>query len=278
MNARSLLPLVLLLSVLCADAGHAGLAACDSAGRKASPDDQIRLYTLCITNGQVHRWHIAYALSHRAEAYIRKGELDLALADLNQSLSLDADHKYPYELRAYIWGRRMQWDFAERDLTMVVARTPRGQKADAYRNRGAMRICRGNCADALLDFDQAIAINPKLASAYYDKAWVLSACVDDGVRNGVEAVSAAQRVVALQDAWWSHETLAAAFAEAGQFPDSVRQIGIAETMANEKNSTERDRRELAEERVLFEASRPYRELNPERACFPPPESDGEDRE
>ena len=275
MSARTLLPLVLLLSVLCADAGHAGLAACDSADRKTSPDDRIRLYTLCITNGQVHRWEIAYALSHRAEAYIRKDELDLALGDLNQSLSLDADHKYPYQLRAYIWGRRMQWDFAERDLTMIVARAPRREQADAYRNRGAMRICRGTCADALLDFDKAIAINPKLTSAYLDKAWVLSTCADERARNGAEAVSVAQQALSLQDAWWSHATLAAAFAEAGQFSDSVREIGLAQTTVSGKNSSARDRRHLAEEQALYEASRPYREQNPERYCAPLPESDGE---
>ena len=55
MNARSVGAFVFLALLLWADTGHAGWAACDSAGRKESPDEQIRLYTLCITNGQIRR-------------------------------------------------------------------------------------------------------------------------------------------------------------------------------------------------------------------------------
>ncbi len=276
MSARTLLPLVLLLSVLCADAGHAGWAACDSAGRKASPDDQIRLYTLCITNGQIRNWDIAYALRGRAYAYSRKGDLDHALEDVNLSLRYNKNHKDAYELRAYIYARRMQWDLADQELTAIVEHTAARHQADAYMNRGLLRFCLGNCADALHDFDQALALYTKQPFAYGLKSRVFSTCADERARNGAEALILARRALTLRDDVFSHATLATAFAEAGQFTDSVREIGIAETMASTGGASKRDIRQLAEARALFESAQPYRQRSAEPGCFvEPPESDSE---
>ncbi len=276
MSARTLLPLVLLLSVLCADAGHAAWAACDSAIRKASPDDQIRLYTLCITNGQTRNWDIAYALRGRAYAYVRKGDLDHALEDVNLSLRYNPNNQDAHDLRVYIYARRMQWDLADQDLTAIVEHTAKRHQADAYMSRGALRFCVGRCADALHDVDQALALYPKQPLAYAFKAVILSMCADERVRNGAEALSLARRALALRDDWASHSILAVAFAEAGQFTDSVREIGIAETMASTAGAGKLDLRRLAKARALFENAQPYHQRGPEQDCFvEPPESHGE---
>jgi tetratricopeptide (TPR) repeat protein len=279
MSARILLPLVLLLSVLCADVGHAGWAACDSAGRKTSPDDQIRLYTACIANGGIRGGDIAYALRGRAYAYARKDDLDHALEDVNRSLKYNPIHQDAYDLRSYIYARRMQWDLADQDLTTIVEHTAKRHQADAYLSRGAFRFCLGRCEDALRDVDQALAIYPKQSLAYGFKAGVLSMCADERVRNGAEALSLARRYLALRDDWSSHLILAAAFAEAGQFTDSVREIGIAETMASRGGAGKRDLRRLAESRALLENAQPLRQGGPEQECFgEPPENHGEDSE
>jgi tetratricopeptide (TPR) repeat protein len=275
MNARSLGPLVFLVSLLCADVGHAGMAACTSASRKASLDDQIRLYTLCIANGQMRRADLGYALERRALAYLRKGELDRALEDANQSLVYNPTAVYPHQLRGYIHANRMQWDLAEQEFTTLIEleHASRYRQAYAYAVRGEMRVCRGSCADALGDFDRVLEIYPKGNFVYGAKAWVLSTCSDERVRNGGEAVSLAQRALSLRDEWRSHATLAAAFAEAGQFADSVREVSLAQTLM--KAETPTSRRLLAEQRALYENGRPYRAQSPNTNCFPLPENDGE---
>jgi len=279
MNARSVGAFVFLALLLWADTGHAGWAACDSASRKASPDEQIRLYTLCITNGQINRWDIAYALRNRAYAYIRKDELDRALEDLNESLRYNPDSQATYSLRAYTYAKRMQWDLADQDLTMIVARTSRRRQANAYVNRGVMRFCHSSCTDALRDFDQALTVYSKQPYAHSLKAWVLATCADEQVRNGAEAVGLAQKALSLQDDWWSHATLAVAFAEVGQFTDSVREIDLAQTMLGSQDSVARDLSELAEQRSLYEAARPYRNQSPDAICsLDMADSDGEDTE
>jgi len=255
---RILGPLILLASLLYADVGHAGWAACDSARRKESLDDQIRLYTACIANGQIRGPDIAYALRSRARAYAEKDDLDHAFEDVNRSLQYNPNHQDAYELRAYLYARRMQWDLAEQDLTTIVEHTAKRRQADAYMGRGAFRFCLNDCADALHDVDQALAIYPKQRFAYELKASILSTCADEGVRDGAEAVNLARRALALRDNLGSHATLAAAFAEAGQFSDSVREIGIAETMARTEGVGERELAVLAEARALFENAQPYR--------------------
>lgn len=273
MNARSLRPLVVLVSLLCADVEHAGWAACESASRKAVPDDQIRLYTVCIANGQLHRWELAYALTHRAYAYSRKGELDRALADVDQALVYNPDHVGAYQLRGFIHATRLQWDLAEQDFTTFIERTSRRYQANAYVNRAVMRFCHDSCAGALRDLDQALAIDPKQPYAYGLKARVLSTCSDEQARNGAEAVGLAQKALSLRNDWWSHATLAAAFAETGQFADSIREVGLAQTMLGSKGAAARDLGDLAEQRTLYETARPYRKQSGETICFFISESD-----
>ena len=268
MNARTLGVCVALATLLFADVGHADWSACASARRRPSLDDQIRLYTLCITGGQVTRANLAYAFGRRAYAFIRKGDLDRALEDLNQSLSYDPNGVDPYQWRGFIHSRRLQWDLAEQDFTAVIERTSRREQAEAYMTRGAMRSCRGICADGLRDFDQALAVYPKLDSVHGIKAWVLSTCPDAAVRNGEEAVRLAQRALSLRSDWVAHATLAAALAEAGQFADSVHEVSLAQTLLKMKDPV--SRRLLAEQRALYETGRPYREPIPDTNCFPTP--------
>jgi len=273
MSVRTLGPLILFVSLLYADVGHAGWAACESASRKAAPDDQIRLYTACIENGQLHRWQVAYALTHRAYAYSRKGELDRALADLNQALVYNPDHVGAYQLRGFIQATRMQWDLAEQDFATFIERTSGRYRANAYVNRAAMRFCHDSCASALRDLDQAMVIDPKQPYAYGLKARVLSTCPDEQARNGADAVGLAQKALSLRNDWWSHATLAAAFAETGQFADSIREVGLAETMLGSKDAAARDLGDLAKQRALYETARPYRKQSDETICSFISESD-----
>ena len=80
----------------------------------------------------------------------------------------------------------------------------------------------GRTREAVAQYQEALRLNPDLAGALNNLAWVLATCPDDQLRNGAEAVRLAERACEL-----THYreplfigTLAAAYAEAGRFSGS----------------------------------------------------------
>ena len=99
-----------------------------------------------------------------------------------------------------------------------------------------------------------------LAGALNNLAWVLAASPDDELRNGAEAVRLAERACEL-----THHgeplfigTLAAAYAEAGRFPEAVATAEKAEQLATSaglKKVAEKNQQLLE----LYRAGKPYHE-------------------
>ena len=89
---------------------------------------------------------------------------------------------------------------------------------------------------------------------------MLATCPEASVRNGAEAVELAQRAVQLSDGRVPAilGTLAAAYAEAGRFPEAVQTARKALDLATQRNELA-----LAEEIKakipLYEAGTPFRE-------------------
>ena len=94
-------------------------------------------------------------------------------------------------------------------------------------------------------------------------AWLLATCPLDSLRNGAEAVDQARRAVALcrrQNAG-TLDTLAAAYAEAGRFPDAVATARDALKLAAGQDGPELAA-SISGRIVLYEAGKPYRERVP----------------
>lgn len=91
-------------------------------------------------------------------------------------------------------------------------------------------------------------------------AWLRATCGDPKVRDGDEAVQLAKRAVELSSSndAESLDTLAAAYAEAGQFVDAVaiakQAMGLAESSAVRKLA-----KEIEARLRLYEQGKPYRE-------------------
>ena len=96
-------------------------------------------------------------------------------------------------------------------------------------------------------------------------AWLLATCWDPTVRDGKRAVEVATKLCELTD--WkdpnSFDTLAAAFAEAGQFADAVKwqKKALEHPRPFRPRSWSRSRPRLK----LYEAGKPYHEPKPEPA-------------
>ena len=91
----------------------------------------------------------------------------------------------------------------------------------------------GRNREAVAQYREALRLNPNLSGALNNLAWVLATSPDDKLRNGAEAVRLAERACELthdgQPAFMG--TLAAAYAEAGRFPEAVTTAEKAEQLA-----------------------------------------------
>jgi Flp pilus assembly protein TadD len=113
---------------------------------------------------------------------------------------------------------------------------------------------------AIQHFQAALALNPGCIEALNNLAWIRAANASADFRNGPEAVELARRAcVATQ----SNEpvvlgTLAAAYAEAGDFTNAIATATQARELAASKNQkTAADRNEMLLE--LYRAGRAYHE-------------------
>jgi cytochrome c-type biogenesis protein CcmH/NrfG len=114
---------------------------------------------------------------------------------------------------------------------------------------------------AVTHYQAAIAIQP--ANAYFlnNLAWVLATCPNPQVRNGPKAVELAQRAERLGGAGNPAVlgTLAAAYAEAGRFPEAVRTARHALDLASARTNSAQVEM-LKANITLFRAGSPFHDV------------------
>jgi tetratricopeptide (TPR) repeat protein len=117
---------------------------------------------------------------------------------------------------------------------------------------------RGRYSTAVEILQQGIALDPKDGWSYNQLAWIKATSPDASVRNGSEAVAAANKACELTS--WKNpryiDTLAAAYAEAGDFKRAVEFQERALRTANRTNS---ERQPMRERLSLYRQSQPFRE-------------------
>jgi tetratricopeptide (TPR) repeat protein len=117
---------------------------------------------------------------------------------------------------------------------------------------------RGQFAKAIRICREAINSNPKDDSGYNLLAWIEATCPDSSVRDGKEAVSFATKACELTD--WKEsslvDTLAAAYAESGDFQRAIQFQGQALRVGN---APESEQKAMRERLALYKQSQPYRE-------------------
>jgi tetratricopeptide (TPR) repeat protein len=227
---------------------------CDSTSGTA--DDRVAACTRAITSGQLSTENLAKTFSNRGVEWQAKGNYDRAIADYGEAIRLNPRHANAYSNRGIAWSAKGDNDRAIADYGEAIRLNP--QYAYAYRNRGLAWRAKGDYDRAIADYGEAIRLNPQFASAYNSLAWLLATSQDAKVRDGKRAVQLAQKAGAL-DSWHNANylgTLAAAYAESGQFADAVhsqeKALGFPDY---EKTSGTAARERLS----LYRSGKPYRE-------------------
>ena len=169
---------------------------------------------------------------------------------------------YRAEIRAL--QRRPAEAFADCDRLKQL--TPKNPGSLLARARVAELL--GDDAGVERHLRAAIAQFPASAQAYNSLAWRLATNPSPGLRNGREAVRLAQRACALtgNESWSYLDTLASAYAEAGNWPEAIRLQREAIEGIKRKISTGPPGKtlEAMNQRLReFQRSRPYRHV-PER--------------
>jgi len=104
-------------------------------------------------------------------------------------------------------------DRAMAELTQAIALNPKDPAA--YELRADVDLAKGNYAQVLADYKQAMTLDPKNAVIVNNYAWTLATCPDASLRDGKKAVVYATRACQLSN--WQYaasiDTLAAAYAE-----------------------------------------------------------------
>ncbi|MFC1824847.1 tetratricopeptide repeat protein [Thermodesulfobacteriota bacterium] len=161
----------------------------------------------------------AAALFNRCSALNSKGMLDQALKDCSKGLALNPNEIEAWRLRGRIYGRRGEYDKAISDFTQAITINPRSYKALA--ERAFIWYRKGNYREAISDLEKAIENNPEDYNAYNNYAWILATCPEKEFRNGDKAVVMAEKSTQIKALSYNMSTLAAAFAESGNFEKAV---------------------------------------------------------
>jgi tetratricopeptide (TPR) repeat protein len=164
----------------------------------------------------------AAAYFDRGIARGHHGDCDGAVADLTEVIRLEPSDAHAYHMRAHVWLVAKQFEKAIVDFTGAMRLD--SKYADAYYGRGMAWHRLHHYEKAVTDYTEAIRLEPTFAKAHDALAWLRATCPDGHYRDGRRAVEDATRACELNGwkAGHSMRTLAAAYAEAGDFEKAIQ--------------------------------------------------------
>jgi tetratricopeptide (TPR) repeat protein len=192
---------------------------------------------------------------------MRRGERSEAIEHFQQALQIQPGYAQAHNnLGVVLAGER---HFAEAAKHFQKAAELEPTNAFAHANLGRALNHLGKNSAATAELRKAVQLNPVQPTAMVWLAWVLATAPDDDVRNGSEAVALAEK--ALQMVGNSpgsadpslHDTLAAAYAEAGRWKDAVAEATRAESLAG-KVGNQALAGEIRSRLELYRAGKAYR--------------------
>ena len=201
------------------------------------------------------------ALNNLGATLAAKGRFDEAIESYRKAIRIDPNNfEAQYNLGTAL-AARGQFDEAIENYRKAIQIN--SNHPETFLHLGMTLGQSGRTREAVAQYREALRLNPNLAGALNNLAWVLAASPDDELRNGPEAVRLAERACELTHYGEPSflDTLAAAYAEAGRFPEAVATAEKAEQLATTAGLAavaERNRQRLE----LYRAGKPYHEPAP----------------
>jgi Flp pilus assembly protein TadD len=207
---------------------------------------------LFVTERQLRHWHDSVALfSHavgvtenNALAHMSLGfalyqekRLDDAIVELKWALKLRPTPVDAHNiLGAVLLGKgRVDEALAQFDIALKL----RPDDPSAHNNRAAALFRKGDTAAAIVEYETALRLKPDYVEAENNLAWLLATSPEPSLRNGPRALHLARDAARLSDYNETYilDTLAAAFAETGQFAEAIKVAEQATQLATAQTNT-----------------------------------------
>ena len=173
-----------------------------------------------------------------ANALLQKGAVDEAIAHYRAAVAIQSDKAIYCANLGNALVRKGQVEEAIRWYEKAVELEP--GSVETLCRLAVLLGARGRTRDSIQHYRAALKAQPTSTQALNNLAWILAANADPQVRNGAEAVALAEQACQLSE----HKqavivgTLAAAYAEAGRFPEAVAAAEEAARLADQANEKE----------------------------------------
>ena len=192
----------------------------------------------------------------RASNLQRTGQHAAAMQEYTAILQQQPGNRSALAARADLRKKTADFSGAIRDYQSLAVVSPQMKsRYDVARGRCLVRL--GRYLEALAAFEQASEERENYHVAYQERAWLLATCADASVRDGLQAVAQAEKACELTAHRHrrSVETLAAAWAETGDFQQAVQWQTKVVQLVNDQAAAR-----LAKKRLeLYQQGRPFRQ-------------------
>lgn len=245
--------------------------ACFNAVIRENPKNSGAFYNrgLCYDEKREYRKAIADFTEairldpKNAKAYCARGSVyrsvykkyEDAIRDHTEAIRIDEKFALAFSRRGIAFACLKDYGKAIADFSEAIRIEPKN--AWFHYNRGKAYGLVGDADKAMSDYNKAIEIDPKYAAAYNNLASMLATWPKEGVRNGKKAVEYATTACKLSE--WNNSlrlgTLAAAYAECGEFEKAVRWQKKAIEVGFDSKDDEKEARMRLK---LYREGKPYR--------------------
>jgi tetratricopeptide (TPR) repeat protein len=247
--------------------------------RPDSADHHYNLGVALLQKGQVDEaiTHLRKALENRPNfpeahnnlgfALRQKGQVDEAIAHFQKALENKPNFPEAHNNLGFALLRKGKVDEAIAHFKRAVELRP--DSNGTYYNLGCALLEKGQMHEAIACFQKALELEPNNPNNHILLAWLLATCPDDSIRNGPKAIELAQQAGRLAGGENPVilRTLAAAYAENGQFPEAVASAQRALQLATAQNNIPVVNA-LEEQLRFYQAGSPFRDTHLTKAPAP----------
>jgi Flp pilus assembly protein TadD len=189
---------------------------------------------------------------------LKKGRIDEAIAHYQKAITVRPDHF----LARYGLGHALL-EKGELDSAIQACRSAlslRPSDADCHTTLAIALEEKGNPAEAIQHYQKALELAPSSIPTLTNLAWLLATSQDASLRNGPRAVELAKQADRLVGGTNTLvlRTLAAAYAENGEFPNAIRTAHSAMQLAR-MHGEDSLTADLDQQIALYQLGMPYRD-------------------
>jgi len=228
---------------------HASLGrALDMAGRTEEAIPHFRT-ALALTDKAEVRHNLGTALD-------KLGRTDEAIREYEAALTLEPDRYHTLVLLANDLAARGRFAEAETHLRSALELNP--VELEPHRLMAVILTVDGRAEEAIREYQEILRRKPDDLDALNNVAWMRATHAEASHRNGAEAVRLAERARAKSPTPEAvlYSTLAAAYAEAGRFPEAVSAGERAVELARAAHAAQ-DIERFAEQLRSYRAGKPF---------------------